>query len=133
MDELSNVKGFGAKTVEKLRPEFSIGRNSAPAEAPPKTKSSVDRNSAPTEGFPKPSIAEWEFVGKWKCKNQGLIDISPNGNTFLLHTYRDNTDIVMALENGVLKGGANATIGYIKKTESLAVGSPFGGDECKKQ
>lgn len=34
VDDLKGVKGFGAKTIEKLRPELSAGGASAPAPKP---------------------------------------------------------------------------------------------------
>ena len=34
VDELAKVKGFGAKTVDKLRPELTVGGAAAPAVAP---------------------------------------------------------------------------------------------------
>jgi len=34
VDELAKVKGFGAKTVDKLRPELTVGDAAAPAVAP---------------------------------------------------------------------------------------------------
>ena len=39
VDELDNVKGFGAKTVEKLRPDLTVGgATAAPAPAAPAAK-----------------------------------------------------------------------------------------------
>jgi hypothetical protein len=34
VDDLKDVKGFGAKTIEKLRPELTVGGTPAPAAKP---------------------------------------------------------------------------------------------------
>ena len=51
VDELDNVKGFGAKTVEKLRPDLTVGgATAAPAPAAPAAKP-----AAPVAPAPKPA------------------------------------------------------------------------------
>lgn len=47
VDDLKGVKGFGAKTIEKLRPELSVGEAPAPAPAPA---------SAPPAVAPAPAV-----------------------------------------------------------------------------
>jgi competence protein ComEA len=44
VDDLKGVKGFGVKTIEKLRPEFTVG--GAPAAAP--TPAAAPKAAAPT-------------------------------------------------------------------------------------
>lgn len=48
VDDLKGVKGFGAKTIEKLRPELTVGGTPAPAPAPaPAAKPVPPAASAP--------------------------------------------------------------------------------------
>jgi competence protein ComEA len=37
VDDLKNIKGFGVKTIDKLRPELTVGGAAAEPSAPPKT------------------------------------------------------------------------------------------------
>ncbi len=52
VDELDNVKGFGAKTVEKLRPELTVGGAAA---APAPAAAPAAKPAAPVAPAPKPA------------------------------------------------------------------------------
>jgi len=55
VDELAKVKGFGAKTVDKLRPELTVGGAAAPAVAPmPKPTAPAPAAVAPKMVAPAP-------------------------------------------------------------------------------
>lgn len=55
VEDLDNVKGFGKKTVDKLRPELSIGGVAAPAA--PAAAPKVPAPAAPPIAMPKPPVA----------------------------------------------------------------------------
>ena len=45
VDELKNVKGFGDKSVAKMRPELAVDSAAAPAKAEKKTKAGTDKKA----------------------------------------------------------------------------------------
>ncbi len=55
VDELAKVKGFGAKTVDKLRPELTVG--GAPAAVAPAPAVVAPKPAAPAVPAAKPAIA----------------------------------------------------------------------------
>lgn len=54
VDDLKKVKGFGEKTVEKLRPEITVGGQPAPAAAP---KAAAPAPAPTPAAAPKPAPA----------------------------------------------------------------------------
>ncbi len=52
VDDLKKVKGFGGKTLEKMRPELTVGETPSPAAKPP-----VPAPSAAPAPMPKPAPA----------------------------------------------------------------------------
>ena len=68
VDELAKVKGFGAKTVDKLRPELTVGGSAvvpAPAAAAPKAA------PAPVISAPKPFVTPAPVPPKTKSSGTG--------------------------------------------------------------
>jgi len=56
VDDLKGVKGFGAKTIEKLRPELTVGGTPAPA-AKPAVPAAPAPAAAPAAPVPPPAAA----------------------------------------------------------------------------
>ena len=58
VDDLKNVKGFGDKTVDKLRADVSVGGGSAPAKAEKKAEAKSEAAKADAKAESKPGKAE---------------------------------------------------------------------------
>lgn len=54
VDDLKKVKGFGAKTLDKLRPGLSVGEAPAPSAAPPEAPAPAAAPPAAPAPAPKP-------------------------------------------------------------------------------
>ncbi len=52
VDDLKNVKGFGKKTIDKLRPELLVGGTSAPAPVAPPHAPAAAPKPAPAPAIP---------------------------------------------------------------------------------
>ncbi len=55
VDDLKNVKGFGKKTIEKLRPELTVGGGAAAAPAPAPVAAPKPAPAPAPSAAPKPA------------------------------------------------------------------------------